>query len=146
MASIPAPGTIPPVASVALFSLPRVLVRATAHRLSVLYREGTINSFSLSNDNKSTITALLSLPFRSTDRPNCSSISFAEVNCCQTFTAVDNTTVFLTSGKDLRPSQELDLTGGMIVRSNRIVEFGSSRTVCSFLQIHCHWFKISVLS
>ncbi|RZS21186.1 hypothetical protein BHM03_00053789, partial [Ensete ventricosum] len=54
---------------------------------------------------------LLPLPFRSTDRPNRSSISFAEVNRCQTFTAVDNTTVSLTSGKDLCPSQELDLAG-----------------------------------
>ncbi|RWW11071.1 hypothetical protein GW17_00025349 [Ensete ventricosum] len=47
----------------------------------------------------------------STDRPSRSSISSAEVNRCQTFTAVDNTTVSLISGQDLRPSQELDLAG-----------------------------------
>ncbi|RZR89191.1 hypothetical protein BHM03_00016870 [Ensete ventricosum] len=45
----------------------------------------------------------------STDRPSRSSISSAEVNRHQTFTAVDNTMVSLTSGQDLRPSQELDL-------------------------------------
>ncbi|RRT83134.1 hypothetical protein B296_00017185 [Ensete ventricosum] len=38
---------------------------------------------------------------KSIDRPNRSSISSAEVNRCQTFTAVDNTAVSLTSGKDL---------------------------------------------
>ncbi|RZS28935.1 hypothetical protein BHM03_00062591, partial [Ensete ventricosum] len=38
-------------------------------------------------------------------------ISSAEVNRCQTFTAVDNTAVSLISGKDLCPSQELDLAG-----------------------------------
>ncbi|RWW64878.1 hypothetical protein BHE74_00027844 [Ensete ventricosum] len=36
-----------------LFSLPRVPVRATAHHLLVLCREGITNSFSLSNDSKS---------------------------------------------------------------------------------------------
>ncbi|RZR90927.1 hypothetical protein BHM03_00018925, partial [Ensete ventricosum] len=104
-------GAIPPAASVALFSLSRVPVRATAHRLSVLCREGVTSSFSLSNDSKSTTTTLLSLPFRSTDRPSRSSISSAEVNRRQTFTEIDNTTVSLTSGQDLRPSQELDLAG-----------------------------------
>ncbi|RRT38995.1 hypothetical protein B296_00031281 [Ensete ventricosum] len=33
-------GAVPPVASIALFSLLRAPVRATTHRLSVLYREG----------------------------------------------------------------------------------------------------------
>ncbi|RWW09101.1 hypothetical protein GW17_00027425 [Ensete ventricosum] len=70
-----------------------------------------ISYFSLSNDSKSMTIVLLSLPFRSTDRSNRSSISSAEVNCCQTFTAVDNTTVSLISGQDLRPSQEFDLAG-----------------------------------
>ncbi|RWW81562.1 hypothetical protein BHE74_00010028, partial [Ensete ventricosum] len=69
------------------------------------------SSFSLSNDNKSTTATLISLPFRSTDHPNRSSISSAEVNRRQTFTAVDNTTISLTSGQDLYPSQELDLAG-----------------------------------
>ncbi|RWW41471.1 hypothetical protein BHE74_00053042 [Ensete ventricosum] len=104
-------GAILPAASVALFSLPRVPVRATAHRLSVLCREGVTSSFSLSNDSKSTTTTLLSLPFRSIDRPSRSSISSAEVNRRQTFTEIDNTAVSLTSGQDLRPSQELDLAG-----------------------------------
>ncbi|RRT60184.1 hypothetical protein B296_00038380 [Ensete ventricosum] len=98
-------------ASTALFSLPRVPVRATAHRLSVLYGEGAISSFSLSNDSKSTTAVLLSLPFRSTDCPSHSSISSAEVNRHQTFTAIDNTAVSLISGQDLHPSQELDLAG-----------------------------------
>ncbi|RWW52096.1 hypothetical protein BHE74_00041508 [Ensete ventricosum] len=102
---------IPPAASIALFSLPRVPVRATAHRLSVLCKEDTTSSFSLSNDSKSMIATLLSLPFRSTNRPSRSSISSVEVNRCQTFTAVDNTAVSLISGQDLRPSQELDLAG-----------------------------------
>ncbi|RWW77259.1 hypothetical protein BHE74_00014589 [Ensete ventricosum] len=102
---------IPPIAFVALFSLPRVHVRAIAHRLSVLYRGGTTSSFSPSNDSKSTTAALLSLPFRSTDRSSRSSISSVEVNRYQTFTAVDNTAVSLISGQDLRPSQELDLAG-----------------------------------
>ncbi|RZR93491.1 hypothetical protein BHM03_00022006 [Ensete ventricosum] len=102
---------IPPIASVALFSLPRVPVRVIAHRLSALCREGTTSSFSPSNDSKSTTAALLSLPFRSTDRSSRSSISSVEVNRYQTFTAVDNTTVSLISGQDLRPSQELDLAG-----------------------------------
>ncbi|RZS07192.1 hypothetical protein BHM03_00037988 [Ensete ventricosum] len=93
-------GTVPLTTSVALFSLPRVPVRATAHRLLVLCREGAISSFSLSNDSKSTTITLLSLPFRSTDRPSRSSFSSAEVNRCQTFIAVDNTAVSLTSGQD----------------------------------------------
>ncbi|RZR74017.1 hypothetical protein BHM03_00031094 [Ensete ventricosum] len=104
-------GVIPPAASVALFSLSRVPVRATAHRLLVLYREGITISFSLSNNSKSTTAALLSLPLRSIDRPSRSSISSAKVNRCQTFIAVDNTAVSLISGQDLRPSQELDLAG-----------------------------------
>ncbi|RRT37666.1 hypothetical protein B296_00057806 [Ensete ventricosum] len=81
---------VPPVASAALFSLPRVPIRATTHRLSVLCREGAVSSFSLSNDSKSMTAVLLSLPFRSIDRPNHSSISSAEVNRRQTFTVVDN--------------------------------------------------------
>ncbi|RWW14744.1 hypothetical protein GW17_00021463 [Ensete ventricosum] len=108
--STPAPDGIPRSLYCSV-SLSRVLVWATAHRLSVFCREGTTNSFSLSNDSKSTTTALFSLPFRSTDRPSRSSISSAEVNRCQTFTAIDNTAVSLTSGKDLCPSQELDLAG-----------------------------------
>ncbi|RWW82937.1 hypothetical protein BHE74_00008576 [Ensete ventricosum] len=44
-------------------------------------------------------------------RPHRSSISSVKVNRRQTFTAVDNTVVSLTSGQDLRPSQELDLVG-----------------------------------
>ncbi|RWW78481.1 hypothetical protein BHE74_00013294 [Ensete ventricosum] len=95
-------GIVPPAASIALFSLPRVPLRTTAHRLSVLCRESVASSFSLSNDNKSTTASLLSLPFRSTDRLNRSSISSTEVNRRQTFTVVDNTTVSLTSGQDLR--------------------------------------------
>ncbi|RWW57342.1 hypothetical protein BHE74_00035868 [Ensete ventricosum] len=87
-----------------LFSLPRVPVWATAHCLSGLCREGATSSFSLSNNSKSMTTSLFSLPFRSTDRPNCSSISSAKVNRHQTFTVVDNTAVSLTSGQDLRPS------------------------------------------
>ncbi|RZR71898.1 hypothetical protein BHM03_00008460 [Ensete ventricosum] len=58
-----------------------------------------------------TTVNLRPLPFRSTDRPSRSNISSAEVYRCQTFTAVHNTTVSLTSGQDLRPSQELDLAG-----------------------------------
>ncbi|RZS04311.1 hypothetical protein BHM03_00034643 [Ensete ventricosum] len=104
-------GAIPLAASVAMFSLSRVSVQATAHRLSVLCKEGTTSSFSLSNDSKSTTATLLSLPFRSTDRPSRSSISSVEVNRCQTFIAVDNTTVSLISGQDLRPLQKLDLAG-----------------------------------
>ncbi|RWW36950.1 hypothetical protein BHE74_00057989 [Ensete ventricosum] len=38
---------------------------ATAHCLSLLYKEGTSSSFSLSNDSKSTTAVLLSLPFKS---------------------------------------------------------------------------------
>ncbi|RWW73586.1 hypothetical protein BHE74_00018534 [Ensete ventricosum] len=94
---------VPPATSAALFSIPRVHVRATAHRLSVLCREDATSSFSLSNNNKSTTTALLSLPLRSTDRPSHSSISSTEVNRRQTFTAVENTTVSFTSCQDLRP-------------------------------------------
>ncbi|RWW80846.1 hypothetical protein BHE74_00010791 [Ensete ventricosum] len=60
------------------------------------------DSFSLSNDSKSMTTVLLSLPFRSTDRPNHSSISSVEVNRRHTFTEVDNTVVSLTSGQDHR--------------------------------------------
>ncbi|RZS16636.1 hypothetical protein BHM03_00048672, partial [Ensete ventricosum] len=104
-------GAVPPAASVVLFSLPRVPVRATAHRLSVFCKEGVTSSFSLSNNSKSTTAPLLSLPFRSTDRPSRSSISSAEVNRRQTFTLVDNTAVSLTSGQDLHLSQELDLAG-----------------------------------
>ncbi|RWW06682.1 hypothetical protein GW17_00029974 [Ensete ventricosum] len=74
-------------------------------------RGGGESSFLLSNDSKSTTAALLSLPFRSTDRPSRSSISSAKVNRHQTFIAVDNTTVSLTSGQDMRPSQDLDLAG-----------------------------------
>ncbi|RRT65052.1 hypothetical protein B296_00040729 [Ensete ventricosum] len=48
--------------------------------------------------------------YLSTDHPSRSNIS-AEVNYRQTFTAVDNTAIFLTSGQDLCPSQELDLAG-----------------------------------
>ncbi|RRT60483.1 hypothetical protein B296_00038685, partial [Ensete ventricosum] len=54
---------------------------------------------------------LLPLLRRSTDRSNRSSISSAEVNRYHIFTVVDNTTVSLISGQDLRPSQELDLAG-----------------------------------
>ncbi|RRT35061.1 hypothetical protein B296_00031266 [Ensete ventricosum] len=104
-------GVVPPAASIALFSLSRVPIRVIAHRLSVLYREGTTSSFLLSNDSKSTTAALLSLPFRSTHRLNRSSISSVEVNRRQTFIVVDNTTVSLTPGQDLRPSQDLDLAG-----------------------------------
>ncbi|RRT44204.1 hypothetical protein B296_00021304 [Ensete ventricosum] len=104
-------GAIHPAASIALFSLSRVPVRAIAYCLSVLYREGATSSFSLSNDSKSTTVVLLSLPFISIDRPSHSSISSVEVNRRQTFTEVDNTAVSLTSGQDLRPSQELDLVG-----------------------------------
>ncbi|RWW53159.1 hypothetical protein BHE74_00040373 [Ensete ventricosum] len=81
------------VASTALVSLPRVPVRATAHCLSVLCREGAISSFSLSNDSKFMTATLLSLPFRSIDRPSRSNISSAEVNRHQTFTVVDNIAV-----------------------------------------------------
>ncbi|RRT68107.1 hypothetical protein B296_00038617 [Ensete ventricosum] len=49
--------------------------------------------------------------YLSIDRPSRSNISSVEVNCRQTFTAVDNTVVSLTSGQDLRPLQELDLAG-----------------------------------
>ncbi|RRT43679.1 hypothetical protein B296_00004203 [Ensete ventricosum] len=51
-------GAVPPTASVALFSLLRAPVRAIAYRLSVLCREGTTSSFSLSNDIKSTTANL----------------------------------------------------------------------------------------
>ncbi|RWV77013.1 hypothetical protein GW17_00062219 [Ensete ventricosum] len=44
-------------------------------------------------------------------RPSRSSISSVEVNHHQTSIAVDNIAVSLTSGQDLRPSQELDLAG-----------------------------------
>ncbi|RZS26098.1 hypothetical protein BHM03_00059401, partial [Ensete ventricosum] len=50
-------------------------------------------------------------PSPSIDRPSRSNISSVEVNCRQTFTAVDNTVVSLTSRQDLRPLQELDLAG-----------------------------------
>ncbi|RWV80787.1 hypothetical protein GW17_00057890 [Ensete ventricosum] len=48
-----------------MFSPPRAPVRATTHCLSLLYKEGTTSSFSLSNDGKSTTAVLLSLPFKS---------------------------------------------------------------------------------
>ncbi|RRT50575.1 hypothetical protein B296_00033393 [Ensete ventricosum] len=71
---------------------------------------GTFPTPSAANDGFYTCSPVLSLlrPL-STDRSSCSSISSAKVNRHQTFTVVDNTAVSLTSGQDLRPSQELDL-------------------------------------
>ncbi|RWW12071.1 hypothetical protein GW17_00024277 [Ensete ventricosum] len=76
----------------------------------------TVASASMSNDTFPTPSAVddgfyTCLPASSIDRPSRSNISSVEVNCRQTFTAVDNTVVSLTSGQDLRPLQELDLAG-----------------------------------